>query len=153
MQRDEITEVEIAVEFGGVNLLHMLLFQDGQVNRRGNGNLPALTTAFMGHSDGSVFRELVDLADKENVLPRQGVYDSAGAQQMCLRYYVAFSGQDGNAAVFDFRVGRTGDNIPVLMPFFNYFVSNAVMLTEPLYQEHLFILARRARKAAWWRFW
>ncbi len=134
MNKEQIQKFRIDIICNEQSALSMLMDRDGRVSRQGNGSLPAEPFAVQSSNDGSIFTALVDALDAQ-VFAHAGVYDHPDKAGLPITYSVAFLGDNPeDVAVFEFRLGTETKDVGELLPYFDQFISKAVMGTDAWYQ-------------------
>ncbi|MES2309267.1 MAG: hypothetical protein V4507_10460 [Verrucomicrobiota bacterium] len=137
MNKKDIQQIRIDLEFGAESVLSMMFHQDGALGRSGNGSLPRDGIACLGASDGSTFRTLMDSLN-ESVFSHAGIYEMAEKKGTLVRYVVLFIGSQNQVLKgYDFRVGFENRGESNLLAYFDGFIQQAVSLTEEWYREAL----------------
>jgi len=130
MKKTDIQKLRIDIVCDNKSALSMLMDCDGRVSRQGSGTMPADDFSVMSQGDGSIFSALVDMLDDE-VFGHAGVYDHPDKAGLPITYSVAFLGKEqDDVAVFEFRLGTETKEVGELLPYFDQFISKAVMATN-----------------------
>lgn len=133
MKKREIEKIRIDIVCDDKSALSLLMDKEGRVSRQGSGALPADDFSVMSVGDGSIFAALVDALD-EQVFDHVGVYDHPDKSGLPITYSVAFLGAGReDVALFEFRLGTETREVGELLPYFDQFISNAVMATNEWY--------------------
>lgn len=133
MKKQDIQKLRIDIVCDGKSALSMLMDSEGRVSRQGSGAMPADDFAVMSDGDGSIFAALVDAMDNQ-VFEHTGVYDHPDKSGLPITYSVAFLGATTeDVAVFEFRLGTETKEVGELLPYFDQFISKAVMATNGWY--------------------
>jgi hypothetical protein len=133
MQKADIQKLRIDIVCDEKSALSLLMDQEGRVSRQGSGAMPADDFAVMSEGDGSIFAALVDALD-ERVFAHAGVYDHPDKSGLPITYSIAFLGKEPDeVAVFEFRLGTETKDVGELLPYFDQFISKAVMATNEWY--------------------
>jgi hypothetical protein len=132
MKKTDIQKFRIDIVCDDKSALSLLLDKDGRVSRQGSGALPADDFSVMSEGDGSIFAALLDALD-EQVFDHAGVYDHPDKSGLSITYSVAFLGEEPDVAVFEFRLGTDTKDVGELLPYFDQFISKAVMATNDWY--------------------
>lgn len=134
MKKEQIRRVRIDIVSDEQSALSMLMDSEGRISRQGSGTLPADPFAVESSNDGSIFSALVGALD-EQVFSHAGVYDHPDKSGLPITYSVAFLGETPeDVAVFEFRLGTETEDVGQLLPYFDQFISKAVMGTDAWYQ-------------------
>lgn len=134
MKKDEIEKIRIDVMSGEVSALYMLLDQEGMISRQGTGQLPADEFSVTSESDGSVFKQLIEVLD-DRAFEHAGVYDHPDKQGLPVTVSVAFLDSQGQSNFFEFRFGTKNEDVGELLPFFDKYISHAIALTDHWYYQ------------------
>lgn len=133
MKKEEIQRLRIDIRCDGKSVLSLLMDRNGRVSRQGSGAIPADDFAVMSEGDGSIFAALVD-ALEDQVFGHAGIYDHPDKSGLPITYSIAFLGvSPDDVAVFEFRLGTETGNVGELLPYFDQFISKAVMATDGWY--------------------
>lgn len=133
MKKTDIQKLRIDIVCDDKSALSMLMDCDGRVSRQGTGAMPADDFSVMSEGDGSIFAALIDMLDAE-VFTHAGVYDHPDKSGLPITYSVAFMGKkQDDVAVFEFRLGTETADVGELLPYFDQFISKAVMATNNWY--------------------
>jgi len=133
MKKNEIQKLRIDIVCDDKSALCLLMDDEGRVSRQGSGTLPADDFSVMSVGDGSIFSALVDALD-DQVFDHAGVYDHPDKSGLPITYSVAFLGATPDeVAVFEFRLGTETGEVGELLPYFDQFISKAVMATNDWY--------------------
>ncbi len=133
MNKTQIQKIRIDIISNDQSALFMLMDRNGKISRQGSGTLPADDFAVMSDNDGSIFEALVNALD-DQVFAHAGVYDHPNKLGQPITYSIAFLGEEPDVAVFEFRVGTETENVGELLPYFDQFISKAVMATNGWYE-------------------
>ncbi|NOR52188.1 MAG: hypothetical protein GQ470_06165 [Gammaproteobacteria bacterium] len=133
MNKTTIQKIRIDIISNDQSALSMLMDREGRISRQGSGALPADGFEVMSENDGSIFSALVDAID-EKVFEHAGVYDHPNKVGQPIVYSVAFLGEEPEVAAFEFRLGTETEDVGDLMPYFDQFISRAVMATNHWYE-------------------
>ena len=141
MKKTEIQKFRIDIVCDDKSALSLLMDSEGRVSRQGSGAVPAEDFSVMSVGDGSIYAALIDALD-ERVFDHAGVYDHPDKSGLTITYSVAFLGSSPEeVALFEFRLGTETADVGELLPYFDQFISKAVMATEEWYR------AEKARAA------
>jgi hypothetical protein len=132
MKKSDIQKLRIDIVCEEKSVLSLLMDRDGRVSRQGSGALPADDFSVMSEGDGSIYAALVDALD-ERVFEHAGVYDHPDKSGLPITYSIAFLAEEPNVAVFEFRLGTETKDVGELLPYFDQFISKAVMATNDWY--------------------
>lgn len=133
MKKTDIQKFRIDIVCDGKSALSLLMDREGRVSRQGSGAVPADDFSVMSEGDGSIFAAMVDALD-ERVFEHAGVYDHPDKSGLPITYSVAFLGaHHEDVAVFEFRLGTETKEVGELLPYFDQFISKAVMATNDWY--------------------
>lgn len=157
MLKSDIQKIRIDIRSDDQSALSLMLCRDGTVGRQGDGSLPPHKTSVLGVTDGTAFRQVMELLD-ETIFARQGVYDLPDKQGLPINYSIAFLGEKPNVAVFEFRLGLENGNVGDLLPYFDGLIKKAIASTEAWYanalteQQAKQKVVEKPKKHAWWPF-
>ncbi len=132
MKKTDIQKFRIDIVCDDKSALSLLVDKDGRVSRQGSGSMPAEDFSVMSEGDGSIFAALLDALD-EQVFDHAGVYDHPDKSGLPITYSIAFLGEGPDVAVFEFRLGTDTKDVGELLPYFDQFISKAVMATNDWY--------------------
>jgi hypothetical protein len=132
MKKAEVQKIRIDVVCDDKSALSLLMDREGRVSRQGSGAMPADDFEVMSENDGSIFAALLDALD-DQVFDHAGVYDHPDKSGLPITYSVAFLGEEPDVAVFEFRLGTETRDVGELLPYFDQFISKAVMATNAWY--------------------
>ncbi len=133
MNKSDIQKIRIDIVSEGQSALSMLMDRDGRISRQGSGVLPVDEFAVTGENDGSIFAALIEALD-EQVFPHAGLYDHPNKAGVPITYSIAFQGEGEAVAAFEFRLGTETEDVGQLLPYFDQFISKAVMGTNAWYE-------------------
>jgi hypothetical protein len=131
MKKSELQGIVVYVTSGLESALAMLMHRDGTVNRQGDGSLPRIRHLVIGMTDGTFFRQAVDLLD-ERVLDHAGVFDHRDKFGVPLNYKIIFAG-DNHVATFSFSLGTESKNVGDILPYLDGYIKRLVLLTDDWY--------------------
>jgi hypothetical protein len=134
MKLSELQKIRIDVVSEKKSALYMLMERDGMISRQGSGHLPVEEFTVTSDSDGSVFKQLVDVLD-ERVFEHTGVYDHPQKKGVPVVISVAFLDEAGESSFFEFRFGTENEDTGELLPYFDKFISHAIQLTDHWYYQ------------------
>lgn len=134
MNKEQIQKVRIDIVCDDQSVLSMLLDKEGQISRQGSGVIPVDEFSVVSENDGSIFAALIDALD-EQVFAHAGVYDHPNKAGQAITYSVAFQGEGDEVAFFEFRLGTETEDVGDLLPYFDQFISKAVMATNGWYEK------------------
>lgn len=133
MNKDQIQKFRIDIVCDEKSALSLLMDREGRVSRQGSGSLPVDEFSVMSENDGSIFAHLIGAMD-ERVFDHSGVYDHPDKSGLPITYSIAFLGETPeDVAVFEFRLGTETADVGELLPYFDQFISKAVMATNDWY--------------------
>lgn len=133
MKKTDIEKLRIDIVCDDKSALSLLMDREGRISRQGSGVMPADEFAVMSEGDGSIFSALVEALDNQ-VFDHVGVYDHPDKSGLPITYSVAFlGGSPDDIAVFEFRLGTATKEVGELLPYFDQFISKAVMATNEWY--------------------
>lgn len=135
MKKTEVQKLRIDIVCDDKSALSLLMDSEGRVSRQGSGAMPADDFSVMSVGDGSIYAALIDALD-ERVFDHAGVYDHPDKSGLPITYSVAFLGNSPEeVALFEFRLGTETADVGELLPYFDQFISKAVMATDGWYKE------------------
>lgn len=146
MLKTEIQKIRIDIISNDQSALSMLMDREGRISRQGSGTLPPDAFDVMSENDGSIFSALIDALD-EKVFEHAGVYDHPNKAGESIIYSVAFLGKEPEVAAFEFRLGTETEDVGDLMPYFDQFISKAVMATSQWYEAEKVEAAKDKKEA------
>jgi len=132
MKISEIEKVRIDIQSEGVSALSLMISRIGEMMRQGSGNFPADEFVADGDIDPNIFLQLIEDLD-EGVFPHASVYDHPEKLGQPLTYSIAFLDKQDRTLVFEFRFGTETKDVGDLLPYFETFVSKALILTNDWY--------------------
>ncbi|MGM0593405.1 MAG: hypothetical protein ACQETD_02620 [Pseudomonadota bacterium] len=133
MRKADIQKLRIDIVCDDKSALSLLMDAAGQVSRQGSGALPAEPFSVMSEGDGSIFAALIGALD-DRVFEHAAVYDHPDKSGLPITYSIAFMGEDpSDVRVFEFRLGTETADVGELLPYFDQFISKAVMATDEWY--------------------
>ncbi len=133
MKKSDIQKVRIDIVSEGQSALSMLMDREGRISRQGSGVLPVDEFAVESSNDGSIFAALINALD-EQVFEHAGLYDHPNKAGVPITYSIAFLGEGDQVAAFEFRLGTETGDVGQLLPYFDQFISKAVMGTNAWYE-------------------
>lgn len=133
MNKDNIQKIRIDIISNDQSALSILMDREGRISRQGSGVLPADTFEVMSENDGSIFAALIDAVD-EQVFEHAGLYDHPTKDGQPITYSVAFLGDESEVSAFEFRLGTETKDVGELLPYFDQFISKAVLATSSWYE-------------------
>ncbi len=133
MKKSDIQKVRIDIVSEGQSALSMLMDREGRISRQGSGVLPVDGFAVESSNDGSIFAALINALD-EQVFEHAGLYDHPNKAGVPITYSIAFLGEGDQVAAFEFRLGTETGDVGQLLPYFDQFISKAVMGTNAWYE-------------------
>lgn len=133
MRKADVRKIRIDIVCDDKSALSILMDSEGRVSRQGSGAMPADPFSVMSEGDGSIFAALVEMLD-DQVFDHAAVYDHPDKSGLPITYSVAFMGEDpSDVHVFEFRLGTETRDVGELLPYFDQFISKAVMATNEWY--------------------
>ncbi len=133
MKISEIEKVRIDIQSEGVSALSLMISRIGEMMRQGSGNFPADEFVADGDIDPNIFSQLIEDLD-EKIFPHAAVYDHPEKLGQPLTYSIAFLDKQDRTLVFEFRFGTETKDVGDLLPYFETFISKALILTNDWYQ-------------------
>jgi len=132
MKTTDIQKIRIDIQSQGNSALSLMMSRDGNMMRQGNGNFPA--NEFVGCSDidPNIFLQLIEDLD-EDIFKFAAVYDHPNKAGQPITYSIAFQDKDEKSLVFEFRFGTETPDTGELLPYFENFISKAIILTNDWY--------------------
>ncbi len=134
MNKQDIQKIRIDIVSDDQSVLSMLFDKEGTISRQGNGTIPADPFAVMSQNDGSIFAKLIDQID-ERVFAHAGVYDHPDKSGQAINYSVAMQAEDETVTFFEFRLGTQTKDVGELLPYFDQYISSAVLMTNEWYDK------------------
>lgn len=133
MKKEDVQKIRIDIVCDDKSALSLLMDREGRVSRQGSGAMPADEFSVVSEGDGSIFAALIDMLDNQ-VFEHAAVYDHPDKTGLPITYSIAFMGEDpSDVAVFEFRLGTGTKDVGELLPYFDQFISKAVMGTNEWY--------------------
>lgn len=136
MKLSEVQKLRIDVVSEDKSALYLLMDRDGMISRQGTGNLPVEEFTITSESDGSVFKQLLDVLD-DRMFEHVGVYDLPEKKGIPVVISVAFLDAQDEPAFFEFRFGTENEDVGELLPFFDKFISHTIQLTDHWYHQEM----------------
>ena len=133
MNKTTIQKIRIDIISNDQSALSILMDHEGRISRQGSGTLPADEFEVMSENDGSIFSALIDAID-EKVFEHSGLYDHPDKAGHPITYSIAFLGEEPEIVAFEFRLGTETKEVGELLPYFDQFISKAVMATNHWYE-------------------
>jgi len=133
MKISEIEKVRIDIQSDGVSAMSLMISRIGEMMRQGSGNFPADEFVADGDIDPNIFLQLIEDLD-EKIFPHAAVYDHPEKLGQPLTYSIAFLDKQDRTLVFEFRFGTETKDVGDLLPYFEQFISKALILTNDWYQ-------------------
>lgn len=133
MNKESIQKIRIDIVTNDQSVLSMLLEKGGRISRQGSATLPADAFAVESKNDGSIFDGMINMLD-EQAFAHAGVYDHPVKEGLPITYSVAFLSDGDDVAAFEFRLGTETKDVGELLPYFDQFISKAVMATNAWYE-------------------
>ncbi|MDH5516482.1 MAG: hypothetical protein OEY36_01510 [Gammaproteobacteria bacterium] len=132
MQISDIEKIRIDIQSEGSSALSLMISRIGEMMRQGNGNFPAKDYVACSDIDPNIFLQLIDDLDQE-VFKFATVYDHPDKAGQPIIYSIAFQDKHNKSLVFEFRFGTETENTGELLPYFEGFISKALLLTNDWY--------------------
>ena len=133
MKISDIEKIRIDIQSEGNSSLSLMISRIGDMMRQGNGNFPANDYVACSDIDPNIFLQLIEDLDEE-VFQHAKVYDHTDKSGQPITYSIAFQDKDENNQIFEFRFGTETANTGELLPYFESFISKAIMLTQDWYE-------------------
>lgn len=134
MKLSTVQKIRIDIVSEKISALYLLMERAGMISRQGTGALPAEEFTVTSESDGSVFKQLVELLD-ERVFEHAGLYDHPQKTGVPVTLSIAFLDETGDSSFFEFRFGTENEDTGELLPYFDQFISRAIELTDHWYYQ------------------
>ncbi len=134
MNKEAIQKIRIDILTNEQSALSMLLSKEGQISRQGSGKIPVDMFTVTSADDGTIFNKILEKID-DRAFEHAGVYDHPDKQGETVTMSVAFLGDDSDVTFFEFRYGTETKDVGQLLPFFDQFVSYAVIITDEWYRK------------------
>ena len=136
MKKSDIKKIRLDIHSDATSALSLLMDNTGMIKRQGNGVLPIETTEAEGNAGTALFAQLVALVD-ENAMPYANLYDHPNKLGTPLTVSAAFMDADDTVKAFEFRLGTETSDVGDLFPFFDFFIAQAIQMTQPWYDEEI----------------
>lgn len=133
MKISDIEKIRIDVQSEGNSALSLMISRVGDMMRQGNGNFPINDYVACSDIDPNIFLQLLEGFDEE-VFKVAAVYDHPDKSGQPITYSIAFQDKAEKALVFEFRFGTETQGTGELLPYFESFISKALMLTNDWYK-------------------
>lgn len=133
MKTDDIKQIRIDIQSEGISALSLMISRIGEMMRQGNGNFPPNDFVADGSIDPNIFLQLIEGLD-EDVFNHASVYDHPDKSGRPITYSIAFLDNEERTLVFEFRFGTETRGVGELLPFFESFISRALILTNDWYE-------------------
>lgn len=133
MKLSDIEKIRIDVQSEGISALSLMISRIGEMMRQGNGNFPPNDFIACSDIDPNIFLQLIEGFDEE-VFKHASVYDHPEKAGQPITYSIAFLDKDENSLAFEFRFGTETVNVGELLPYFENFISKALLLTNDWYE-------------------
>lgn len=133
MNISDIEKIRLDIQSEGISALSFMMSRIGEMMRQGDGNFPANEFVASSDIDPNIFLQLIEDLDPK-VFNFAKVYDHPEKTGTPITYSIAFLDKDDNTAVFEFRFGTETENVGELLPYFERFISRALILTNDWYQ-------------------
>ena len=133
MKTSDIEKIRIDIQSEGNSSLSLMISRIGEMMRQGNGNFPADEYVACSDIDPNIFLQLIEELDEE-VFKHAQIYDHPDKSGLPITYSIAFQGKDEKTLVFEFRFGTETTDTGELLPYFENFISKAIMLTQDWYE-------------------
>jgi len=132
MKLSDVEKIRIDVQSEGASSLSLMISRTGNMMRQGNGSFPINEYVACSDIDPNIFLQLIEDFD-ENVFKFASVYDHPDKTGQPITYSIAFLDKDENTLVFEFRFGTETEGVGELLPYFEGFISKALLLTNDWY--------------------
>ncbi|MDH5391919.1 MAG: hypothetical protein OEY11_01910 [Gammaproteobacteria bacterium] len=132
MQVSDIEKIRIDIQSEGNSALSLMISRIGDMMRQGNGNFPANEFVACSDIDPNIFLQLIEGMDND-IFNFATVYDHPDKSGLPITYSIAFQGKDEKTLIFEFRFGTETKDTGELLPYFEGFISKALLLTNDWY--------------------
>jgi len=132
MKISDIQKIRIDIQSEGNSALSLMMSRNGDMMRQGNGNFPANEFVACSDIDPNFFLRLIEDLD-EDVFKFAAVYDHPDKAGQAITYSIAFQDKDEKSLAFEFRFGTETPDTGELLPYFENFISKAILLTNDWY--------------------
>lgn len=133
MTKNDIEKIRIDVQSSGNSALSLMISRVGDMMRQGNANFPINEYVACSDIDPNIFLQLIEDFDEE-VLKSAAVFDHPDKSGQPLIYSIAFQDKEERDLIFEFRFGTETQGTGELLPYFEAFISKALMLTNDWYK-------------------
>ena len=133
MKVSDIEKIRIDIQSEGNSSLSLMISRIGEMMRQGNGNFPANEYIACSDIDPNIFLQLIDGLDDE-IFNHAQVYDHPDKSGQAITYSIAFQDKNEEHRLFEFRFGTETTNTGELLPYFENFISKAILLTQDWYE-------------------
>lgn len=133
MKITDIEKIRIDIQSEGNSALSLMISRVGDMMRQGNGNFPANDYVACSDIDPNIFLLLIENMD-ESVFKEAAVYDHPDKSGQPITYSLAFQDKEEKSLIFEFRFGTETQDTGELLPYFESFISRAIMLTNDWYK-------------------
>jgi hypothetical protein len=159
MNKNQIEEIFIKKRIDFFVVLELSIKANGQIQRRGDAELPSKRTVVNGMADPVIFSQLINSLD-ERIFHLSDVYDSPDKPGKLVVYTIRFLGKKPPHLDFQFYVGSESEKVGDLLPYLQAFISRALVLTDDWYATGITNLLEYKQsenyavpKKPWYRFW
>lgn len=132
MKLSDVEKIRIDVQSEGVSALSLMISRIGDMMRQGNGSFPVNEYVACSDIDPNIFTQLIEDFDEE-VFKFASVYDHPEKTGQPITYSIAFLDKEENTLIFEFRFGTETESVGELLPYFEGFISKALLLTNDWY--------------------
>ena len=136
MKTSDIKKIRIDIHSDDVSALSLLIDDQNNIKRQGNGALPIKKEEVVGKTTSNAFTQILALVD-ENVMPYANLYDHPNKLGIPLTVSVAFMSQEDDITAFEFRLGTETPDVGELFPYFDHFIAQAVSITQAWYDQEI----------------
>lgn len=133
MKISDIEKIRIDVQSEGSSALSLMISRVGDMMRQGNASFPINEYVACSDIDPNIFLQLIDDLD-ESIFKSAAVYDHPDKSGHPITYSIAFQDKAEKALIFEFRFGTETKDTGELLPYFEAFISKALMLTNDWYK-------------------
>ncbi len=133
MKKSDIEKIRIDIQSEGTSSLSFMISRAGDMMRQGNGSFPINEYVACSDIDPNIFLQLIEDLDDE-VFKVAAVYDHPDKSGQPITYSIAFQDKEEKDLIFEFRFGTETPDTGELLPYFEAFISKALVLTNDWYQ-------------------
>lgn len=133
MKISDIEKIRIDVQSEGNSALSLMISRVGDMMRQGNASFPINEYVACSDIDPNIFLQLIENLDEE-VFKSAAVYDHPDKSGQPITYSIAFQDKEERNLIFEFRFGTETQGTGELLPYFEAFISKALILTNDWYK-------------------